>query len=335
MRSIICILLFLFIPSFVFSMIFNREISLEGEWKFEIGDKEEYASPWYNDSHWEKINVPTSWENEGFPGYDGYAWYRISFRVQSNLKLKKLYLKLGRIDDTDMVYFNGHYIGGQGSFPPNFKTAWDVKRIYFIPGSVINYNGRNVLSVRVYDDKGVGGIYRDVVGIYSRQDIVNLAIDLSGNWKFEIGDDMERIKTDFNDSEWNEVTVPAYWEKKGYPDLDGFAWYRKQVKINKKLARSKLILLLGKINDVDQVYFNGRLIGSTGILPNDNNKKGVFKNMKNEARAYFIPPDIIEQGKLNTIAVRVYDVGGPGGIYKEYVGIVTREEYLKYIKTLK
>lgn len=316
-------------------MIFNREISLEGEWKFEIGDKEEYASPLYNDSHWEKINVPSSWENQGFPGYDGYAWYRISFRVQSNIKYKQLYLQLGRINDTDMVYFNGHYIGGQGSFPPQYKTAWDVKRIYFIPSSVINFNGNNVLSVRVYDNQGAGGIYRDDVGIFSRQDIVDLAIDLSGKWKFEVGDDLERANGEFNDSDWNEITVPAYWEKKGYPDLNGFAWYRKQVNISKKLARLKLILLLGKINDIDQVFFNGTLIGSTGKFPDENNENGVYKNLKDEPRAYFIPPALINPGKINTIAVRVYDVGGPGGIYQEYIGIVTREEYLKYIKTLK
>jgi len=328
------IIVILFIPSFAFSMIFHREINLEGEWKFEIGDKEEYASPLFNDSHWEKINVPNSWENEGFPGYDGYAWYRISFRVEKKIGSKQLYLKLGRIDDVDMVYFNGHFIGGEGSFPPRYKSAWDVKRIYLISGSLINFGGRNVIAVRVYDAQRAGGIYRDDVGIFSRQDIVNLAIDLSGKWKFEIGDDKDRAKNEYNDSKWKEVKVPAYWENEGYPNLDGIAWYRKRVEIDKKLGGAKLILLLGKINDIDQVFFNGRLIGRTGKFPTNNNK-GVYEKLKNSPRAYFIPPDIIKPGEKNTIAVRVYDVGGKGGIYKEYIGIVTREEYLKYIKTLK
>ncbi len=326
--------LLLVLPISAFSMNLHRETSLEGEWKFEIGDKEEYSSPNYDDSRWEKINVPNSWENEGFPGYDGYAWYRIAFRIETHLRNKQLYLKLGRIDDTDMVYLNGHYIGGEGQFPPNYQTAWDVVRLYRLPISVINYGGRNVLSVRVFDAQGGGGIYRDEVGIFSRLDVVNLAIDLSGKWKFKPGDSKEWAKSDLDDEDWADIKVPAYWENAGYPNLDGIAWYRKKVEINKKLSKQKLILLLGKINDMDQVFFNGSLIGNTGIFPKVAKGQNI-EILKNIYRAYFIPPDLIIPGAVNTIAIRVFDVGWKGGIYDEYVGIVKREEYLKYIKTIK
>ncbi len=324
----------LFLPFTGSAMNLHREIVLEGEWKFEIGDKEEFSSPNYDDSRWENINVPNSWENEGFPGYDGYAWYRIAFRIDNNLRNKQLYLKLGRIDDTDMVYLNGHYIGGEGQFPPNYQTAWDVVRLYRLPVSVINYSGRNVLSVRVYDLQGSGGIYRDEVGIFSRLDVVDLALDLSGKWKFRPGDNKEWAKANYDDESWSEIKVPSYWEHVGYVNLDGIAWYRKDVEINKKLARQKLILLLGKINDMDQVFFNGTLIGNTGIFPKLERDQD-FESLKNIYRAYFIPPDLIIPGAVNAIAVRVLDLGWKGGIYEEYIGIVKREEYLKYIKTIK
>jgi len=47
-------------------------------------------------------------------------------------------------------------------------------------------------------------------------------------------------------------------------------------------------------------------------------------------RAYFLNPSLIRPGKINVIAVRVWDRGGGGGIYAGPVGLVVREEYLRY-----
>ena len=44
-------------------------LDLRGKWKFELGDKEEYASPGFDDSKWEEIFVPAKWEDEGYAGY--------------------------------------------------------------------------------------------------------------------------------------------------------------------------------------------------------------------------------------------------------------------------
>src|SRR5262245_27261333 len=59
----------------------RRIVSLAGAWKFEIGDNPRYRERDFDDSKWEKIRVPGAWENQGFPGYDGFAWYRRSFHT--------------------------------------------------------------------------------------------------------------------------------------------------------------------------------------------------------------------------------------------------------------
>ncbi len=333
MRKFVLIIILLFCAK-NHAMELEKELSLEGEWRFEIGDREEYASPNYNDEQWEKIVVPDSWENEGFPGYDGFAWYRIRFSISRELKNKVLYVKLGRIDDVDMVYLNGHYIGGMGQLPPDYKSAFDNNRVYKIPRVALKYGGENIISVRVYDKQGVGGIYTGDVGLYSRIDVVKLVLDLTGLWWFKHGDSLTWKDPNFDESAWDVIKVPAYWEDQGYPNLDGIAWYRKRFKIDQKYADEKLILLLGKVNDIDQVYFNGHLIGLTGRFPQDG-KPATIENMKKELRAYFVPPDFIRKEGENVIAVRVYDAGHNGGIYKEYVGLVTRKEYLKYMKTVR
>ncbi|MEM7299115.1 MAG: glycoside hydrolase, partial [Bacteroidota bacterium] len=74
-------------------------LSLEGDWKFTIGDREEYMLPDYDDSSWEKIEVPSPWENEGFANYNGYAWYRVTFDGRDLEGFYNLILNLGYIDD--------------------------------------------------------------------------------------------------------------------------------------------------------------------------------------------------------------------------------------------
>ncbi|HKJ43523.1 MAG TPA: beta galactosidase jelly roll domain-containing protein, partial [Sunxiuqinia sp.] len=131
---------------------------LRGLWKFRIGDHLEWASPQYDDSDWGDIRVPARWENEGFRGYDGFAWYRTSIVLPASMEQKSIVLELGYIDDADEVYFNGVKIGQTGSFPPNFSTAYTALRKYQVPNDLVHYGQKNLISVRVYDAMLDGGI---------------------------------------------------------------------------------------------------------------------------------------------------------------------------------
>ncbi len=316
------------------AMNLRLEIDLSGDWRFEIGDNPAYSKFDFNDKSWEVIHVPNMWENEGFPGYDGYAWYRLHFSLPAQLKDKILYLKLGQIDDVDRAYVNGHCVGGEGSFPPKYQTAYDVKRIYKLDKDILNFGGENVIAVQVLDTQLGGGIVDGEVGIYSRQDVLNLNINLSGNWKFKTGNDLSWAGVDYDDCQWTSIPVPGSWENEGFEYYNGIAWYRKTIRIDRGLTESKLILMLGEIDDIDEVYFNGILIGHTGWFPRDTDFRFV-RGYNDVERAYLIPPQLIRAGKDNFIAVRVLDRGGLGGITRGYVGITTRDNYLKYAKNKK
>jgi sialate O-acetylesterase len=81
--------------------------SLKGSWLFSIGINEEWTSLKYNDSDWETVRVPSPWEEQGFNGYNGYAFYRKKINISSTYKGRMLYLNMGYIDDVDEVYLNG------------------------------------------------------------------------------------------------------------------------------------------------------------------------------------------------------------------------------------
>ncbi|MCU7490371.1 MAG: glycoside hydrolase [Ignavibacteria bacterium] len=299
-----------------------KAFGLKGKWKFSIGDDKKWARPDFNDKAWEEIYAPSPWEDQGFHGYDGYAWYRKHFYCPASVKGKSLLLQMGFIDDVDEIYINGKLVGSTGSFPPEYQTAYDAERRYPVPESILKISADNVIAVRVYDAELGGGIMSGELGLFVRQYPIWPDVALEGYWKFRTGDSPEWKNKDFQDNAWNEIVVPAFWENQGYANYDGFAWYRKKVVIPSWLNGKQLVLMLGKIDDKDEVYFNGRLIGRTGDLREESTNDRDYQMF----RGYYIPKDIITNGN-NTIAVRVYDGFRDGGIYQGPIGITTQEKY--------
>ncbi len=83
-----------------------------------------------------------------------------------------------------------------------------------------------------------------------QEDPISLSIDLAGEWQFQVGDSEEWKEKDLDDTDWDRIMVPGYWERQGYEDYNGFAWYRKSVMIEESLSEDKLIIMLGKIDDL-------------------------------------------------------------------------------------
>ena len=151
----------------------NSQSILPAEWKFLAVDKPEYADSSFNEYWWSNISPLTQWENQGHLGYDGYAWYRVKVVVPKSMKRMAykydgLILKLGKIDDADVTYFNGHIIGATGAFPPSYVSAWDTQRAYIIPPDMVQWGKKNTIAVRVYDAGGLGGLNGGPVELTNR-----------------------------------------------------------------------------------------------------------------------------------------------------------------------
>lgn len=309
---------------------YDRVVSLHGKWKFNIGDKSLWADPYFNDKTWESIYVPSKWEDEGFNGYNGFGWYRTSFEgAELQDKNGSYSLFLGYIDDVDEVFLNGHKIGSSGSFPPRYHTAYNAFRNYFIPREFINFTGKNVIAVRVYDAEIEGGIVSGEVGIYSSRKDSGLALNLRGMWDFRVTWSHSNRSIAFDEKSindlaaqkegWVEVTVPAMWETQGFEDYDGGAWYRKRFTVPKTLAGEDIVLILGKIDDTDRTFLNGKLVGST-------------TDEWQTVRYYHVVASQLKAGEVNTIVVFVDDPQGNGGIFEGPVGIMKQSDFTKYLR---
>ncbi|MBS2213468.1 glycoside hydrolase [Carboxylicivirga mesophila] len=303
-------------------------ISLNGKWYFSIGDNTDWARYHYNHFEWEQIRVPSPWEQQGFNGYDGFAWYRREVHIGPEAKELSLWLDLGYIDDADEVYLNGELINRSGQFPPAFKTAYNAHRLYKLPSQHIRYNQANVIAVRVYDAYNEGGIISGNIRIRAEINPLVPDLPLEGHWKFKTGDESYYKAVAYNDSNWDELMVPRAWEDQGYSDYDGMAWYRKTITLPDNLKEKRLVILLGKIDDVDEVYINGVLIGQTGEI--NDNYFFTYNHAWKALRGYTIPPKLHQATAQLTIAVRVQDRTQTGGIYEGPVGIITMDKYINY-----
>jgi len=309
-----------------------REINLNGTWRFSIMHQEKWKDAEFDDSSWDELRTPGNWENQGYNGYNGYGFYRKKVTISDELGESQLFLGLGYIDDVDEVYFNGKLIGSSGSFPPKFKTSWKAYRTYLIPESLINKGGENVIAVKVFDMYDAGGIIKGNLGIFSREHPIKPTINLMGTWKFSTDSDEEYIRPDYDDTDWDKIIVPARWENQGYRNYDGCAWYRKQFVVTHQFNEETLVLLAGKIDDFDQVYINGEWVGQSGPDGGFLSCEGIpnYDYYKAE-RAYIFPARLLKKG-TNTIAIRVIDESGSGGIYEGPVGIIEQAQFIQYWK---
>lgn len=160
-------------------------------------------------------------------------------------------------------------------------------------------------------------------------------MELKTGWKFNAGDNLDYAKAGFDDSDWKNIDVGERWENQGYEKLDGFAWYRIKVVIPSSLKdnsvlKDSLIFNFGKINDFDQFFFNGELIGENSQNVIHGTKvTDSYKNLDYSAwnvdRRYSISSDdiLIKWDKENVIAIRVFDLGASGGLYSGKVNITT------------
>ncbi len=91
---------------------------------------------------------------------------------------------------------------------------------------------------------------------------------LNGPWRFHLGDDPLWASPSFDDSQWETQIAQRPWGEQGYPSYTGFAWYRLHLSLNPASDnRNDFSLLVPHLDDVYEIYWNGRSIGSSGRFP--------------------------------------------------------------------
>ncbi len=96
---------------------------MDGPWQFHEGDDLAWASPAFDDSSWRSIETGRTWEEQGYRGHTGFAWYRRRLVLPPGENTNySLALYLHNVDSACEVYWNGVKAGTLGKLPP--RPVW-------------------------------------------------------------------------------------------------------------------------------------------------------------------------------------------------------------------
>lgn len=125
--------------------------TLNTGWRFTKGDIPGAHEPGFNDSGWEKVNVPHDWaingpfimDGDGSTGklpWKDVAWYRQILSLDSQMKGKRVYLVFDGIMAFPEVFINGKPAG---------KWDYGYNSFYLDVTGFIDFGKANILAIRV------------------------------------------------------------------------------------------------------------------------------------------------------------------------------------------
>jgi len=186
-----------------------QQLSLAGA-LFTTGDSTAWAAPSFNDSQWKTVTAGKVWQSQGYPGYHGFAWYRMHVVIPSALRSgagwkDSLRVFLAHVNDVDETYLNGVRIGKTGRFPGDvggYDSKWPFVRDYrlAVDAPCIRWDKDNVIAVRVYDGGGTGGIFmgQPFVTMLEKTDGIHIGV---GDVRYGSGSSMRLlVDNQFNTS---------------------------------------------------------------------------------------------------------------------------------------
>jgi len=180
-----------------------------------------WASPDLDTKDWLPIVVPSYWENQGYYGMDGTAWYRTTFTLTAKEATQGITLGLGTIDDSDTSFVNGTQVGAT-------EGKWNDVRAYRVAPEHL-HAGTNTIAVKVEDLANNGGIYGDPNLLYIQTGNGEKRA-LKGPWLFH--PDVVTISTATGKNQlatllYNKMIHPIV----GFP-LRGVLWYQGEANAN-------------------------------------------------------------------------------------------------------
>ncbi|MFI0492162.1 sialate O-acetylesterase, partial [Flavobacterium sp.] len=215
------------------SKVFNKSISkrvetLQGS-KINPEISETYKEFSFNDSTWPEMNEPEVWESQALGEFDGVVWLRKSIILSANEAGKSGTVELSKIDDEEISYVNGVEVGRNNN--------WDAKRKYTIPAGILK-EGNNVISIRVVDNGGGGGIYGESDDL--KITIGDKIIPLKGKWKYQV----ESVKSDIGPNSYPSLLFNAMVNPLIPYAFEGVLWYQGESNASRAQQYKKAFPLL-------------------------------------------------------------------------------------------
>jgi hypothetical protein len=141
-------------------------ITLNGPWKFTVGDNMQYALSNYDDSGWETMDLTAppgahdddvglsgyipGWTAKGHSNYSGYAWYRLNVPLDSVPANNLALAASPAVDDAYQLFINGSIFGSAGDFSGTVPIVYSIQPRMFLLPSTIKKEKNITIAIRVW-----------------------------------------------------------------------------------------------------------------------------------------------------------------------------------------
>lgn len=157
----------------------NKKVAILDE-----GDKAHWETKTYDASNWPSVTLPSFWQEKLPEVKAGTVWYRKDILLPKKYQGQVAKLRLGNIIMKDITYVNGIKVGSTYN-----KHA---PRYYTINKKVL-IEGINTFIVKITNEIGDAGFIKDK---RYQLEIGDTVIDLTGEWKYNLGVAVEPFKRD-------------------------------------------------------------------------------------------------------------------------------------------
>jgi len=196
-----------------------------------------------------------------------------------------------------------------------FYFAREIQKTARVPMGLVNasWGGSRIeawMSGQALRDAGADPATLEVLGRYASD-----PTDAQGRWaaiwetwwrnrtSTAAGSEPWSVSPAVRNQKWQaaprELDVWEKWQVPALAQYNGMLWYRVSVKLTARQAAQPAVLSLGRIDEVDQTWVNGRPVGNSSGADIE--------------RAYSLPPKLLQAGE-NVIVVNALDTYGSGGI---------------------
>ncbi|MHA6481738.1 glycoside hydrolase family 2 protein [Paenibacillus sp. strain BS8-2] len=149
--------------------LMRNVLNINEGWKFLKENSEAASAAQYNDSTWETVNVPHTWNAldgaSGFDFFKGACWYRRELQLGAAALAGRVYIEFQGSNSITDVYVNGQHMGqhrgGYSTFRFDITDALQSAGSHTIAVKVDNTVVDDVYP-QMADFTFFGGIYRDV-----------------------------------------------------------------------------------------------------------------------------------------------------------------------------
>jgi hypothetical protein len=140
--------------------------TLNGPWKFIVGDNMQYARSDYDDSKWETMDLTApsgahdgdvglsgfipGWTAKGHANYSGYAWYRLKVSLDSLPGPNLALAAPPAVDDAYQLFINGSLSGSAGDFSGTVPIVYCIQPSMFPVPENVNKEKNFTIAFRVW-----------------------------------------------------------------------------------------------------------------------------------------------------------------------------------------